>query len=89
MRFDEAAVVDAILAEGNGGLNVAVLLRHRNEVQVFINKNHATEGGRYNCGRCTSDSVLSREAFDSLATQCLLPQNSLDISFEEAWSANE
>jgi hypothetical protein len=74
VRFDEAAVVDAILAEGKGGLNVAVLLKHRNEVQVFINKDHATGCGRYSCGRGSIDSVLGREAFDSLATNVCFPR---------------
>jgi hypothetical protein len=74
VRFDEAAVVDAILAGGKGGLNVAALLKHRNEVQVFINKDHATECGRYSCGRGSSDSVLGREAFDSLPTNVCFPR---------------
>jgi hypothetical protein len=76
VRFVGAAAVDAILAGGKGGLNVAVLLKHRKEVQVFINKDHTTKRGGYSCGRGRSESVLGREAFDSLATNVCSPRRS-------------
>lgn len=70
MRFDEGAVVDAILVGGKGGLKVVILLKHRKEVQLFINNDHAVDVRKYSFGRGALVTQYWTETYEYLSHEC-------------------